>query len=102
MIIMATVTYPMTSIGPVVKVFIENMKAPMPEYIEMDGPYSRWGGDGIVATTIYRIQDDRALEGVKEIVSRDAKYGDVGGYKIESNIVLSIEDALAIVGEKMP
>ena len=102
MIFIATVTYPMTSIGPVVKVFIENMKAGMPDYIEMDGPYNRWGGDGIVATTLYKIQDDRAQEGVKELVSRDAKFADIAGYKIDYKLVLSIEDSLAIVGEKMP
>lgn len=102
MIYLATATYPMTEIGKVVEVFLENMKAGMPDYIEMNGPYARWGGEGVTTYTLYDIKNDRALEGVKELVTRDARFADIGGYKMEYSLVLNIEDSLAIVGEKMP
>lgn len=97
-----TATYPMTSIGDVVEVFIDNMKTPLPDFIEMDGPYSRWGGDGIIATTIYKVSDDKVKEGTAELVTRDARFADVEGYKLEYRTVLDIADSLAIVGAKMP
>jgi hypothetical protein len=100
--LMSISTYPMTSIGDVVKVFLEVMKAGYPDYIEMEGPYNRWGGNGIVTTVIYKIQDDKIMEAVKEIVANDAKYADIQGYKLESSIVLDTQDSLAIVGEKLP
>lgn len=102
MLIMSISTYPMSSIPKVVEVFIELMKDGLPEYISMTGPVSRWGGDGITAYTIYDIEDARAMEGMKVLVARDARFAVAEGYRIESNVVMSVEDSLAIVGAKMP
>lgn len=101
MIVMNIATYPMSSIPKVVEIFIENMKTGIPDYIKMTGPYSRWGGEGITAFVIYDIQDDRIMEGMKELGARDARYAAAEGYKIESSVLLSIEDSLSLVGEKM-
>lgn len=92
----------MTAIQEVVKVFLENMEMGLPDYVEMDGPYTRWGGEGITAYVMYKLQDDKAAEALNLIITRDARFADIAGYKIKYELVLNIEDSLAIVGAKMP
>lgn len=101
--LMITSTYPLSSINKVVDIFLDTAsKNPMPDYIEMLSLYSHWGGDGIKAYTVYDIKEDRVDEGVLEITKRMVNFASVDGYKIESQVILPIEEALAILGKKMP
>jgi hypothetical protein len=102
MIVMTITTYPMQSIPKTVEVFLDLIKAGLPDYIEMTGPFTRWGGEGIIGYTIYDIEDDKAMEGMKVLVARDAKFSVVEGFKMESFVLLTAADSLAAIGEKMP
>jgi hypothetical protein len=93
----------MSSIPKTVEVFLDIMKNdPFPDYVETTALYTHWGGDGVKAYTIYNIKEGKADEGLKEITRRMVNFSSVEGYKIESEVVLPIEEALAILGKEMP
>jgi hypothetical protein len=103
MMIMTIATYPMSSMYKTVEVFLDTMKkSPLPDYIETTGMYVRWGGKGLKVYTIYNIQDGKADQGTKDITSFEVGFSAVEGYRLKSEVVLPIEEALAIIGEKMP
>jgi hypothetical protein len=100
--LMLITTYPLTSTSKVVDLFLEiASKDPLPDYIEMLDIYSHWGGEGIKAYALYDIKEN-IDEGIMEITKRMVRYASIDGYKIDSQVVLPIAEALAVLGKEMP
>ncbi len=99
---MVTGTYPMTSIDESVKVFLEVMKTPQPDYIETLGFYNAWGGEGITFYMILDIPDGKIDDGLRDITGHLANYRSVDGYKVRYEILSTVEDSLAFLGKQMP
>jgi hypothetical protein len=102
--LMYTTTYPISSMDDTVKVFVEGLtKNPMPDFVEQEAMYVRWGGKGLKVYAVYNVTDGNVDEGVKAITRFLMSFGDVEGYKVKSaEVIMTAEDALTMVGEKMP
>ncbi len=93
------VTYPLKATVEVSKLFVEGLKDdPLPEYVKMLGLYVEYGGKGITTYDIYEIEKGHEDEGTKALAKDQIKYYDVEGYEITSKTVLTVEDALPLLG----
>jgi hypothetical protein len=101
MLIMYTMTYPLKSTLDAAKRFIEALKDPPPDYINELGPYVRYGGKGIKAYWLVEIEKGHEDEGIKEIAKRLTIYFDVEGYEIDSEVVVTAEEAVPLLGLEM-
>jgi hypothetical protein len=103
MMLRVRATYPMSSIYKTSEVFMEAMKTPLPDYIEIADMLVSWGGKGVRVDTIYNIKDGNVDEGVKEIGKFLTNFASVDGYKVKTaEVVLPVADALAVLGKSMP
>ena len=103
MLYLVKITYPLTQISKVVEVLFETMeKQPDPDFVERVSWFSKWGGEGIEGNTLYEIDDSKAVEGIREITARLINFSSVDGVKIETSFVMSVEDALAVIGKELP
>jgi hypothetical protein len=101
--VMVTETYPMSSMYKVVETFLDTMVSePLPDFITTDGIYVRWGGRGLKAYAVYDVAQDRAEEGFKALTSFFVNFGEIDGFKLKSEVVMTVEDALSVLGKKMP
>jgi len=102
MVVMFTMTYPLSSAMKAVQVFLDvAAKEPLPDNVQLLGMYSHWGGDGIKVNSIYECKEN-IDDGIKALTKRLVNFFSVEGYKIESQVVLPIEESLAILGKEMP
>jgi len=101
--LMQITTFPLTSMAEAVDVFMDILvNDPLPDYVVRESFYSHWGGDGVKSYLVYDIEDGRTDEGINEIVRRNVKSASVEGYRIEAQVVLPMETALANLGRKLP
>jgi len=101
MYVLYTTTYPLKSTLDAAKKFIEAAKNPPPDYINQIGVYVAYGGKGIKGYALFEIEKGREDEGIKEIAKRLTIYYDVEGYEITSDVVLSAEEAIPLLGLEM-
>ena len=99
--IMVSLTYPLKSAVEIGKKALEALKNPLPDYINRGQIYALYGGKGIKTYTMYEIEKGREDEGIKEITQRYTAYFDVEGFEITSEVVLTIEEAMPMLGLQM-
>jgi hypothetical protein len=101
--VMITETYPMSSMYKVVETFLSTLvNDPLPEFIATDGIWARWGGRGLKVYAVYDVADDNVAEGFKALTSFFVNFGEIEGFKLKSEVVMTVEDALAVIGKNMP
>lgn len=97
-IFMLTETWPSKSSVEVGKIAVKILSQPLPSYVKMHGPLSTFGGDGVKCYTIYDVEKGHGEEWHKEMCQRLAELVGVDGFKPTIEVVLSVEDALPLVG----
>lgn len=98
-----TTTYPMSKMVQAADIFLDLMaNDPYPDYVKIRDLYAAWGGDGVQMWTIYEVADDKEKEGIASITKRLARFASVEGFRMESRVILPLEEALAVLGKKLP
>ena len=98
MFVMLTMIWPTKSSVEVGKVAVESLAKALPPYMERLGPYVAAGGDGIKAYTLYEIEKGHVQEGLIEVSKRMVPYFSAEGYKFTLETLLTVEEALPLVG----
>ncbi len=62
------------------------------------GVYLEYGGKGVKGYDLFEIEKGREDEGVKTLTKRYTDYYDLEGFELTMKVVLSLEDALPLVG----
>jgi hypothetical protein len=71
---------------------------PLPDYIKRLGVYLEYGGKGVTGYDLFEIEPGHEDEGMKLLTKRYTDYYDLEGFKLTMKVVLSLEDALPLVG----
>lgn len=96
-------TYPLTALPRVVEVFLDSAaNDPLPDYVVRESIYSHYGGRGIDAYIVYDIKADRAEDGMMDVTRRLLKFSSIEGLQQEFQVVLPIEQSLALLGKQLP
>ena len=99
MFLIATVTYPLTSVLDAAKVFADNIDRERPAYLKSMGPYICYGGEGIKSVTIYEVEKGHEEEGLKDITGYFVQYHNVEGFKLIVEPAYTGAEALMFVQE---
>ena len=99
--LMTVSTYPLKSAVQAGKKFIETAQSPMPDFLKRQAMYAEYGGKGITAYGIYEIAEGHEDEGVKALVELITNYYEIEGYEITVKVVLTVEEALPLIGLKL-
>jgi len=95
---MLTMTWPTKSSGEVGKVAVENLAKASPPHVKRPGLYLTPGGDGMKAYVLYEIEKGHIDEGFKEVTKRHVPYFSIEGWRYTIEPLLSVEEALPLVG----
>jgi len=98
MLFMVTETWPTKSSVEAGKVAVEGLAKALPPYVKRLGPYVTPGGDGIKAYNLYEVEKGHEDEGYKELMKEEVPYLNIEGYKFTVEPLLSVEEALPLVG----
>jgi hypothetical protein len=96
--LMTISTYPLKSTAQAGKKFVEVAQSPMPDFLKRQAMYTEYGGKGVTAYGIYEVEKGHEDEGVKALVKLITNYYDIDGYEIAIRVVLSVEEALPLIG----
>ncbi|MGB2583972.1 MAG: hypothetical protein WBC89_07460 [Dehalococcoidia bacterium] len=91
-------TWPTKSSVAVGKVAVQILSMPLPSYVKMYGPFVTLGGDGIKVYTVYDAEKGHEEEWHKELMKQQAEHFGIEGFKSSVEVVLSVQDALPLVG----
>jgi len=97
MLFMVTQTYPTKSATEVGKVAVGTL-GKAPSSVKAVGIYITPGGDGIKSYSIYEIEKGHVEEGIKELHKRYVPNFSIEGWKYTIEPLLSVDEALAILG----
>jgi hypothetical protein len=98
MLFMVTETWPTESSVEVGKAAVGALAKALPSYVKRLGPYIAAGGDGIKAYNLYEVEKGHEDEGYKELMKEEVPYLSIEGYKFTVEPLLSVEEALPLVG----
>lgn len=98
MLFMLTMTWPTKSSGEVGKVAVGNLAKASPPHVKRLGLYLTPGGDGMKAYVLYEIEKGHIDEGFKEVTKRHVPYFGIEGWRYTIEPLLSVEEALPLVG----
>jgi hypothetical protein len=98
MLFMLTMTWPTKSSGEVGKVAVENLAKASPPHVKRLGLYLTPGGDGMKAYVLYEIEKGHIDEGFNEVTKRHVPYFSIEGWRYTIEPLLSVEEALPLVG----
>ena len=96
MIIINNYSYPIQSVDPCVKCFME--LPPFPTYITEKAMYSKFAKEGIEGIHILEVDDSKIHEAMQFIGKRILAFSKVPGFKCSSDQYAPIEESLKMVG----
>ena len=98
MLFMVTETYPTKSIAEAGKVAVEAYAKAPPPYVKTLGLYIAPGGDGVKSYALYEIEKGHVDEGYEALLKLYVPYFNIEGWKFAVEPVLSVKQALPLVG----
>jgi len=98
MLFMVTHTYPTKSTAEVAKVAVEVLAKAPPPYVKTLGLYVTPGGDGMKAYNLYAVEKGHVDEGYNGVLKVFVPFFSIEGYKFTVEPLLSVEEALPLVG----
>jgi len=98
MFFMMTETYPTKSIAEAGKVAVEAYTKAPPPHVKTLGLYIAPGGDGVKSYALYEIEKGHVDEGYKGLLKVYVPFFNIEGWKFAVEPVLSVEEALPLVG----
>ena len=98
MLFMVTETWPTKSSAEAGKIAVEGLAKAPPPYVKTLGIYIAAGGDGMKAYNLYAVEKGHVDEGYKELMKVFVPYFSIEGYKLTVEPLLSVEEALPLVG----
>jgi hypothetical protein len=98
MLFMVASTWPTKSSVQVGKVAVEIFAKGPPPHVKRLGLYITPGGDGMKAYNLYEVEKGHEDEGYKELMKEFVPFFNIEGYKFTVEPLLSVEEALPLVG----
>ena len=98
MFFIVTSTWPTKSSVQVGKVAVEILAKGPPPHVKILGIYPTPGGDGIKGYSLYEVEKGHVDEGFKELLKSYVAYFSIEGYKFAVEPLLSVEEALPLIG----
>ncbi len=98
MFFMVIETWPTKSSVETGKVAVGTLSKALPPYVKRLGLYVTPGGDGIKAYNLYEVEKGHEDEGYKELMKEEVPFFSIEGYKFTVEPLLSVEEALPLVG----
>ena len=103
MFIMTTVIYPPDKAVKMAKKFIEATAKPLPPFIKRLHILSNVRVDvGMKIHGIYEVDDAKIKEGIIELGKYFMQFNDIEGCKYEIEPMLTVQEAMPLLGIKMP
>jgi len=100
---MTTVAYPPDKAVKVAKKFIEATAKPLPRFIKRLYVLTTPGGEvGFKVHGIYEVDDAKIKEGIKELVKYYVQFHDIEGFRYDIETMLTAQEAIPLLGIKMP
>lgn len=103
MLILSTMTFPGTTSAEFAKKVLEVLsKNPYPEYIKRNY-YMKFGGNGIIAYTIFDVEKGKEADGLQEIGNRSALFvTSLEGCKSTLEVLYTMEEGFAMISMAAP
>ena len=101
MFFMAVSRWPLSSSEQVGKVSVELLKKPQQDYYKRVGPYVIPTAEGVKSYMLYDVEEGREGEAYKYLGDTFMSFRVVEGYSFVIEPVLTVEEALAMVGLKL-
>ena len=98
MLFMVTSTWPAKSSVETGKVAVEILAKGPPPYVKILGMYPTPGGEGIKNYSLYEVEKGHVDEGFKELLKSYVAYFSIEGWKFTVEPLLSVEEALPLIG----
>ena len=98
MVFMVTTTYPTKSASAVGKVAVGMLAKAPPPHVKRLSIHIATGGAGIKGYTLYEVEKGHVDEGYKELMKVYVPYLSIEGYKLTVEPLLSVEEALPLIG----
>lgn len=98
MLFMVTETYPTKSSAEAGKVAVEAYTKALPSYVKTIGLYLALGGDGIKSYALYEIEKGHVDEGYTGLLKVYVPFFNIEGWKFTVEPLLSVKEALPIIG----
>ncbi len=95
--VMATMSYPMKSTPEVGKAAVETYSKPL-EHANRMSTHVTYGGGGIKAYSLFELEKGFEDEGMKSIISNYLAYGGIEGFKVDTEVVVPIAEAMSLIG----
>jgi hypothetical protein len=102
MFIMTTVLYPQDKAVKVSETFIKATKKPLPSFVKRLYVLTRATTLGGKVHGIYEVDDAKVKEGMMELTKYFAQFSDIVGFTYEMEPMLTAQEAMPLVGVKMP
>ncbi|MFX1339331.1 MAG: hypothetical protein ACFFDK_12035 [Promethearchaeota archaeon] len=102
--ILITSLYPLGKAEEVAKAYLEVRKTPLDRNLaKRVVPLAvRMTKEGIKVIAVYEVKPGKAEEALADLSKRVLPFGEVEGYKLEVETLLSGSEALSLLGLKMP
>jgi hypothetical protein len=100
---MTTVLYPPDKAVKVAKKFIEATTKPLPPFMKRLYVFTTARTDlGMKTCGIYEVDDAKLKEGIIELTKYFVQFYDIEGFKYEVEPMLTAQEAIPLLGIKMP
>lgn len=94
--------YPPDKAVEVGKVFVKAVGKPLPSGVKRIESYAVVTEQGIETYTIYRIKDEKYVEGIKEMQARLIGFHDIVGFRYRMTPVMTAAEALPLIQIEPP
>jgi tagatose-1,6-bisphosphate aldolase len=97
MFLVTTSSYPLTQANKVTSKFQKAATASLPSFLERLHTFTTAGGEGIKVLGIYKVDDDKVADGIKELTRYFVEYYDVEGFKYIVETMLTAQEAIPLL-----
>lgn len=101
MFLMAVQRWPMSASEKVGKMAVDLLRKTPPDYYKRIGPFATFTEEGVKSYLLYDVEDGREGEAYRYLTDVYATYRAVEGYSVVIETLLSIDEALALLGLKL-
>ena len=96
MLILATLTYPATSVMAMGKAAVESLKREVPHVNRLSVQVT-YGGDGLKAYNLYELEKGYEDEASRTLFENFVPFYNIDGFKLNLEMVLPVAEALPMI-----
>ena len=103
MIVMITMTWPITSSPEMAKAAAKNFKEnPFPDFMRLTGPFYVVYEDGIRCYALVEIDKGKEEEGFQVFNKRTVNYVPITGYGAKTEVLMTMEEVYPLLSMEVP